>query len=357
MAKQSNLGLKETKGVFQLKGLVTGVTKDNFVKYTKTKSNKAFRSLNFGVKVDEKSTMYVTLTGMPQDKVYFSKAGGKDKPPEVLSVGWDERFKFNKEGFRLIGVNVGLEKTRDQNGKEVNDKKNLVSYDAIEHIKGKLVDDQSVFVKGILEYSHFTNQSGELKKNVKLIPNQISLCQAVDFSEVDKDGKSSFVVEADFTQPLVVIGVDLDKEKKEATLHAIIVGYNTVENADFIIKDPKLANKFKTLKPYTFIKVWGVLRTATNTDVVTETDDWGEENKMDRVNSSYQKEMIIIGASSQSINTEDYTEEKIDKALQVIASASKANEDFGETMKQKDDDWGSPDLTSDSDEEVDLWSA
>ena len=69
--------LPETKGSFQLKGIVSGVEKENFYKEIKTKSNKDMRMINFGVGYAEGSTLYVNLQGMEQDNVYYSKKAEK----------------------------------------------------------------------------------------------------------------------------------------------------------------------------------------------------------------------------------------------------------------------------------------
>ena len=76
MAKEENkknkgLDLPQTKGSFQIKGVVTGTQKDNFYKETQTKTQKPWRILNFGVKNNKDSTIYVTLSDGEKDKVYF----------------------------------------------------------------------------------------------------------------------------------------------------------------------------------------------------------------------------------------------------------------------------------------------
>ena len=56
--------LPETKGSFQLKGIVTGTEKENFYKEIKTKSNKDMRLINFGVEYEDGHTLYANLQGM-----------------------------------------------------------------------------------------------------------------------------------------------------------------------------------------------------------------------------------------------------------------------------------------------------
>jgi len=345
--KNKGLGLPQQRGNFQLKGKVIGVKKDNFYKVTKTKTEKPFRMINFGVQVSPESTLFVSLTGMPQDKVYFSKARDpkvKDSKSETLPVDWSKRASFSKKDFRLIGVNVGLEKTHDEKGKEVNDKQNLVPFDACEYINDHLEDGMSVFIKGNLEYSTFTGQDGNVSHSLKLIPTQISLCKEVDFEEKD------YEVVAAFTQNVVVEGVRKDEDKYY--LESKVVNYNTIENTEFEIGNEALARNFKkNVKPYSSITVWGKITTLKNIDKVEEPSDdgWGNPNPMDRVNSSYKKTLVITGANPESLERENYTEEKIEEALAKMNSSAKAEKEFGDG-KDWGDTKGLKDATEDDDQ-------
>ena len=49
MAKARLFDLPETKGEFQLVGIVSGMSKDNAYKELVTKSNRAMRFINFGL--------------------------------------------------------------------------------------------------------------------------------------------------------------------------------------------------------------------------------------------------------------------------------------------------------------------
>lgn len=111
--KNTGLGLPQTRGTFQIKGITTGTQKDSFLKETLTKkTQKPWRTLNFGVKTDKESTIYITLSDGEKDKVYFAKTETVDgkRKTDVKDIAWKDRFKFNKEGYRLIGVNTGVTK-------------------------------------------------------------------------------------------------------------------------------------------------------------------------------------------------------------------------------------------------------
>ena len=101
--------LPETKGAFQLKGVVSGMEKDTAFKEIKTKSGKPMRMLNFGTSYLDGETLYVNLQGMEQENVYFSKrAEKKGEKADTVKVPWTDRFSYNREGYRMIGKNMSF---------------------------------------------------------------------------------------------------------------------------------------------------------------------------------------------------------------------------------------------------------
>jgi len=337
--KNKGLGLPQTKGQFQLKGIVTGTQKDKFYIEKQTKTDKPFRAVSFGVEFAKDATVYTSLTGMEQDKVYFSKstkdANGK-KTTETTDVLWKDRLIFNKEGFRLIGVNVGVSKTKDEKGNDVNDKKSLTGYDACKEIADNLLDNKSVFIKGNVEYGTYND-----KHTTKFVPSQISLCKDVDFESED------FKPDAEFQQTIVYMGIKPNDDKTKFTVDAKIVTYNSVEDAEFFITDVSLANMFrKNLKPYTSIKVWGNISVEKQVEEVQETDCWGSTNDMDKINAPTLRELIITGADPTTIEKETYSESAIEAAIAKVKANKKADSDYGNTG---DDKWGSVSTSSSTD--------
>ena len=73
MADKKGLGLPQTKGEFKLRGIVTGMNRKNAFTSKKTKTDKLMNTLNLGINTNKESTVYVTLSEMVKDKVYFSK--------------------------------------------------------------------------------------------------------------------------------------------------------------------------------------------------------------------------------------------------------------------------------------------
>lgn len=348
MAKGRLFDLPETKGAFQLKGIVTGTEKEGFYKEIKTKSNKDMRMINFGTSYADGETLYVNMQGMEQENVYFSKrAEKKGEKGETVKVPWADRFTYNREGFRLIGKNIGVKKKVDSEGKTVNDKKVLTEFDACKEVKENLKDDASVFIRGNLDYSSFTDDKGNKRTSTKLVPNQISLCQDIDFDD------EKFTQQNDFNQVIIFMGVDQEKDDSDKAtgrfiVLAKIVTYSTIEDVQFIIENKDLANKFrKSLKPYYAIKVSGHMVSSTQTETVTDDDDWGEEDAMSKVSAPTKREFIITGAKGSTIDKELYTEDKVADALSKIAQANKAENDFG---GDSNDDWGEENLDDGDDE-------
>ena len=349
--------LPQTKGTFQVRGIVSGVEKDSFYVEKQTRTGKEFRMINFGVEYDDKKTIFPTLNGMPRDKVYFSKKDKDTGNTDTKAIAWKDRIKKAPEGYRMIGVLAGLQKIKDENGKVRNDNKTLTEYDACEYISENLQDGDSVFVKGNLEFGSYTNKDGEVSRTTKFVPTQISLCQNdVDFEAED------YVPAHDFTQTIVFVGIDQERENDKPTgrfvVDAKIVNYNSIESAEFIIEDAKLAKQMRSgLKPYNSIQVHGHINVVNNVEDVNDEEDddcWGESNDMDnkRVFAPTHRELIITGAKPSTIDKETYTEKAIDEAIKKVNASKKAEQDFtgkAESTSNVDDDWGD-DASDDEDE-------
>lgn len=349
--------LPQTKGTFRVRGIVSGVEKDSFYVEKQTRTGKEFRMINFGVEYDDKKTIFPTLNGMPRDKVYFSKKDKDTGNTDTKAIAWKDRIKKAPEGYRMIGVLAGLQKIKDENGKVRNDNKTLTEYDACEYISENLQDGDSVFVKGNLEFGSYTNKDGEVSRTTKFVPTQIFLCQNdVDFEAED------YAPAHDFTQTIVFVGIDQERENDKPTgrfvVDAKIVNYNSIESAEFIIEDAKLAKQMRSgLKPYNSIQVHGHINVVNNVEDVNDEEDddcWGESNDMDnkRVFAPTHRELIITGAKPSTIDKETYTEKAIDEAIKKVNASKKAEQDFtgkAESTSNVDDDWGD-DASDDEDE-------
>lgn len=344
--------LPECKGNFQVKGIVSGVEKDRFYTDKKTQTGKDFRAVNFGCEYNDKQTIYMSLNGMPQTDVYFSKRNQETGKTETKKVTWANRNKFNEDGFRMIGVGLGLTKTTDKDGKSVNDKKTMTSFDACEYIKKNLKDDMSTFIRGSIDFSSYTDKEGNVRRSVKYVPNQISLCKDVDFDEYDEDNKPVH----DFTQTIVYTGIEKekvdDKDTGRFVVSAKIVTWSDIVDTEFIITDAKLAGLFKkNLKSYSAISVHGRIEVTHSVQEESEDDGWGEANTMTSVSAPTKTEMIITGATPSTIDSESYTEKSVAEAVKAIKASKTAEQNFSGKATSSDDaeDWGDAD-TEDGDE-------
>lgn len=334
--KSKGLGLPQTRGSFQVRGKVTGTQRDGFYVEKLTTTNKNWRSANFGVQFDSKSTMYVGLNGMERDEVYFSKRDKETKKTETKKVPWKDRFTFAEKDYQLIGVNLGVSKTVDEKGNTVNDKKRMVEYDACKEIADNLVDDVTVFCKGTIEFGSYKD-----KHTTNFVPSQISLGKDIDFAAEE------FNPLADFTQSIVFMSVNPNEDKTRATVEAKIVNYNSIEDTEFIIENMTLAKMFaKNLKPYTSIKVWGNVKVSESVEEVESTDCWGTENKMEKVNAPTIRELVITGADPTTIDKDTYSEKAIDEAIEKVKASKAAENDFG------GDTWGSVGSSSEDDDDL-----
>ena len=338
--------LPECKGSFQVKGIINGVASNRFYTSKKTKTGKDFRNVNFACEYDNKKSVYMNLNGMPQQNVYFSKKNDATGKTEAKPVAWANRHKFNEEGWRMIGVNLGLQKTTDDNGKVSNLKTTLTQYDACEYIKENMKDDTSVFIRGALDFSSFTDDKGNTRRSIKYVPNQISLCQDVDFEAYDENNKMVH----DFTQHIVFVGIDKenvdDNETGRFVVAAKVVTYNDIIDSEFIIVDSKLAGVFKkNLKAYNAITVHGKIEVSHSVQEVSDEDVWGEANSMNSVNASSKVELIITGATPSTIDKETYTEKNVSEAVKKIRDAKNADQKFvvEDDTASDDDDWGDSD--------------
>lgn len=356
MAKERLFELQETKGSFQLSGVVTGTESEKFYKEGKTSTGKDKRSVNFGVSATEGTAIYVGLDEYPQENVFFSKRtkseDGKSKT-ETEKVAWANRMSFKKEGFKLIGVNLGLEKTVDEKGNTVNLKKTLVGFDACKEIGEKLVDGVSVFTKGTLDFSSFTDDKGNIRHFTKIKPNQISLCKDVDFTKED------YKPIANFEQVIIFMKIEQEMENDVATgrgiVSAKIVTYSTIEDAEFIVENVSLIKALKTLKPYTAIKVHGDITQTVQAEEVETDNVWGEANPMQKIQKSSKREFIITGATPDTIDTTTYTKALIEDAEAKIAKSKQAKNDFAEAS-DTDTVWGNSSPMTESDNDDDPWS-
>lgn len=344
--------LPETKGQFQLKGIVSGTNSSRFFTEKDINSTggktRSMRTLNFGVSYNFDNKLYVNMVGIEQDNVYFYNKDNK----KTEKVSWGNRLNFNRDGYRLIGNNIGVKKITDPNtGEKVNDKKLMTDYDTCLEVYSNLKDDSSVFVRGDLSFRSYVNRNGDKISSVNLVPKQISLCADIDFTD------EKYVQTNDFSQVIIYTGVsketdDSGKQTGRFIISAKIVTYSTVEDAEFIIENSKLANMFrKNLRPYNSIKVSGHMVAEPVVEEIADEDEWGESDAMERIAKPVKREFIITGAKGSTIDRDTYTEENINSAIAAVNRSKKAEKDFNsDNDEDNNENWGDTTLDNDDDD-------
>lgn len=349
MAKEQLHNLKQTTNSFQCRGVVVGTKSQKFYK-DKIGSNQDGISVNFGVNIADKKSVFMTLTGYPRKEVYYYKKGENGAKGTTKAVAWKDRNKSPGEGYRLIGTKITTGK--DEDGNNINTM--FAEYDAVNYLHENLKDGDSVFINGTIEFRSWTNKNGQTVKQINLVPNQISyMKKPIDFEAED------FTEMCEFENTLVFNGVEPeigenDKKTGRFILSGYSVGYNTVESVSFVIdKDhEKLAkNLHKAMKPGYSIQTYGKVNVIVNTTTVEDdSDGWGESSPMERANSPVRREYVVYRAEPSSIEKETYTEDAINEAIRKIKAAKTAKANFGEkpNIDVTVDDWDDDDDDEDS---------
>jgi hypothetical protein len=322
-AKIGSHGLKQNEGQFKLKGLVTGANRDDVFKPSIQKNGSTRNTLKFGMKTSLDNEIYVRISDSEKEKAWFYKKGDKKKgiEGESKSVAWEQRLNFHEEGFEPIGVNIGLDKDKDEKNIIVNKH----DFDAAEYIAERINDDLPVRIIGDIEFNSFDGQDGKIRSknlNIKKIYNSF-----VDFEKED------FIEENYFKQSFLFMGIERangkdgkpDTEDPRFIVKGKIITYSTLEDVEFVLRNKKLGQNFqKNLKPYYCIEVFGAINNKRmEQEVENNEDDWGgEQNPFEVVNNPRKFEFEIKGINTKNIDKTTYTE-------QIVTDAFKANDEFG----------------------------
>lgn len=347
--------LKQTSSTFQVRGLVTGTKGKRFYNNGTTKNGGSWNAIEFGIAINNGKTVFLKLSGFPRKEVFYYKRGENGEKGVTQRVPWANRKNVPGDGFRLIGVNITTGKSEDD--KNINEV--FTEWDAVEYLHENLKDGMSLFVKGNVEFSTYTDKDNNVQRKVELVPTQISYTQEpVDFNADD------YEEEALFDDMLVYTGIDKETDENDkATGRFIVSGYSIkyddIAPVQFIIDaaDAKLANNIrKKLKPYNAIHVYGKIDMIVDTTVVESEEDegWGKTSKMEqrRLNAPVKREYVIFKADPSSIDVEMYSEKSIADALKAIKNAKEAVKNFGDKPNSESsaaaDDWN----TDDDDDEM-----
>lgn len=350
MAKEKLHDMKQTYNSFQCRGIVSRTESQQFYK-DKIGSNKDGISVNFGVKINDKKEVYITLTGYPRKEVYYYKKGENGAKGTSKAVAWKDRKKSPGEGYSLIGVKISTGKDKD--GNNINTV--FTEYDAVSYLKENLRDGDSVFINGKIEFRSWIGQNGQTVRRINLVPSQISYTKKpIDFEADD------YKEMCEFENTLVFQSIDKEEDENGKTTGRFVlsgwsIGYNSVENVSFIIdeEDAKVAGAIKKkMKTGNSIKTYGYVSVKNNIETADlEDDGWGstKTSPMERVNAPVIREYVVYKVDGSTFDTETYSEKEIAEAIRKIKAAKTASENFGEKPNTNidSDDWGSDDFTDD----------
>lgn len=323
MAKKHNV--KVCKSNFKIVGNVVGTKSDRFFKQFTFDSGASKNTTTFGLQSSPTNVNYVTVEGFDGKEAWFSKWDKQTKTNDIKKVDWDDRFNFSEDGYNpFFGVRIGT--TLDDKGKP--EIATLFGYDASQELSETLEDGMPLYVEGQIAYTSYS-KDGELKRYKNFVPQKVYLQKSeLDF-ESDK-----YKEENRFEQDLVFMGIEQEKdENNKATgrfiLYAKIVTRDSVEDTQFIVEDKSLADKLrKNLKEYWGISVMG--RLVTRVVETEDEDSWGDDEDLHGNNIQF-REMIITKAYPASIDKESYSEEN-------LASIKQADDDFGDSVDEDEDD-------------------
>lgn len=299
--------LKQQKGVFQAKGLIFGVSGQNFFKASD--KNADFKMMTFGLRVSNSENIFLTLNSMKPKEIWYSKS---EKQSDGKYKNETKKLEYGRsagEGWKAIGVSITLEK--GENGKNV-PTESYHNYDAIMYLKDHLKDDMPVFIKGNIEWSSFKDKDGNVKKSKKLIPTAVYLGDsAYDVNSPDWEKQCEFL------QPIVFLGGERTEGKNY--LNVGVVGYNAWEEGQLEVTDVVYSAFKEKMKPYYAINVSGkIVAEAVVEQEVVEDDTWGEKTSIGKRKTPSVVKLIVDGAVGTTLNREDYKKQIIDKYIEWV---------------------------------------
>lgn len=329
--KQRPIAIPETKGTFSVSGHVYGVLSKRFYSESVTQNGQSRRSLQFAVQVDPENKVYVELSAAPTDRVYFSKnieENGK-RSASVESVKWADRKSkaaeaLVKDGYRMMGVSVGIERKIDERGTESNDVVTLAPYDAAEYLSSHLRDDMPVLVRGNIRYSSY---NGRRYRRFEI--THIYYSKKVETAHTDPNAEPN---QSDFHCRFVYTGIAADPSKStRQVISAKIIGYNTVEDTEFLIENGAIAQNIRrNIKPYSMIEVDGNIVNRKLEEDVADQGCWGTPNRMSIRRAPTVTEMIICAVYPDKTDSTVYNEQSVSEAIAAAKANRQARSDYGE---------------------------
>jgi hypothetical protein len=308
MAEKYTGKLVQSKGSFQIRGIIVGINPETAIKNNgyiegKTKEkNVPYRSIRFRVKTSDENIITTELFGQIMEKVYVYNKSEK----KTLPCDWDDR-KNLPEGYEIIANNI-------------NNKK-MVAFDAVKVINDTFNDGDSVVITGEIQFSTYKNNStGDTVLQKKyVIKNMFSSTEAVDF---DKEG---FEEENTFTQEIVIRDTEKNRADGKLYVYAYVIEYGGKFNPAIFEVDlgeyEDVSNYLGKIKFGGFIKVSGTINNRT-ASVVEDDEEVIGKKAPKRTSNSFQTLLKITGAYPKSYEAGKYSQDDFDNALDTTEASN-----------------------------------
>lgn len=228
MAKITNIA--ETKGYWTLRGKIWGLNNK------KIYENEYTKDLSLGIQLSKNNSNFIGINTFKNiTNVYVSQGKGKTR-----SIPYSERNNLN-EGENLIGVSIkygGMEKS-----------KTVVELDAIQEIKDKFKDGDSIFVKCNTKLDTYHNKLGFQIQQMYISKDEVDIT-AEDFNERNE-----------FVQDIIFMGIDDDK--KGLKILGKVADYRGIlMDVEFITNNEEIMPFINSCKVGDLVKLGGkVMRT------------------------------------------------------------------------------------------------
>lgn len=213
-------------GNFRVRGKVEILKKEGFNSTTKT--NREKRSLNLGIRTSKDNLIFINMSAVAQDNVYFVKRDQETrKTVDTKIIPWADRLSNNlsEEYVPMSNVLVGVEQTEEtnENGAAVlkNNSVNRIMFDALQDVYDHVEVGDDLFVRGSVSVESYFTNSGEKRNVVRLNPTQISKRTQIkpyDFNDPE------YAEENVITQTIIPQSIEFDDDKTRAIIYGLVIG-------------------------------------------------------------------------------------------------------------------------------------
>ena len=339
--------IKETRGTFEFRGIISSLDKEQDFEGETKKGNK-MRTLVFSIDTAEGHSHRMQIRTYQSEKVYFSKTEvdkNGNRKNSVKEVKWNDRLKFNMEGYSPIDrVTFHSGTTTDENGNQKRNSVSMLTFDAIPEIIKEFNVGDSVRITGNIQIEDYTTSNGNSGTAVRLVPTRIHhTTEEIDFKKED------FTELANFTQRILVDEIE-KSGTNERTVTGLIIGNRRMGRQDFLFRDDvaktydNLLSVIKGQPKYVAMTVKGIL----NNGAAKEEAQQFIEIKGIKVPlvqarptaTAFIREFlvtkIITGEDGEAIDFgEEYTEENVQNFINQFI---RAKQEFGESTNQPKED-------------------